>query len=107
MGEMELPLIRQTRPDVLITDVRMPFMDGLALSRMVSQEFPKMKIIIISGHGDFEYVQQAINIGVERYLLKPITKTILLKMLEEVREKIEGERTDRSYAAQFHHEAQE
>lgn len=106
-GEMALPLIRQTRPDVFITDVRMPLMDGLALSRMVSQEFPKMKIIIISGHDDFEYAQQAINIGVERYLLKPITKTTLLKVLEEVREKIEGERTGRSYAAQFHHEAQE
>lgn len=106
-GEMALPLIRQTRPDVLITDVRMPFMDGLALSRLVSQEFPEMKIIIISGHDDFEYAQQAINIGVERYLLKPITKTTLLKVLDEVREKIEGERSGRSYAAQFHHEAQE
>ena len=106
-GEMALPLIRQARPDVLITDVRMPFMDGLALSRLVSQEFPEMKIIIISGHDDFEYAQQAINIGVERYLLKPITKTTLLKVLDEVREKIEGERSGRSYAAQFHHEAQE
>ena len=49
-GEMALPLIRQAKPDVLITDIRMPFMDGLALSRLVSQEFPEMKIVIISGH---------------------------------------------------------
>lgn len=106
-GEMALPLIRQVRPDVLITDVRMPFMDGLALSRLVGQEFPEMKIIIISGHDDFEYAQQAISIGVERYLLKPITKTALLGVLDEVREKLEGERASRSYAAQFHQEAQE
>ena len=78
-GEMALPLIRQTKPDVLITDIRMPFMDGLALSELVSQEFPDMKIVIISGHDDFEYARQAIHIGVDRYLLKPITKKALLE----------------------------
>ncbi len=91
-GEMALPLIRQTKPDVLITDIRMPFMDGLALSKLVLQEFPQMKVIIISGYDDFEYAQQAIRIGVERYLLKPITKNSLLSVLEEIRQKIEGER---------------
>ena len=65
-GEMALPLIRETRPDVLITDVRMPFMDGLSLSKLVLQEFPQMKVVIISGYDDFEYAQQAIGIGVER-----------------------------------------
>ena len=106
-GEMALPLIRQAHPDVLITDIRMPFMDGLALSQLVSKEFPDMKIIIISGHDDFEYARQAIQIGVERYLLKPITKNALLGVLSEVREKIEGERAAHSYMAQFHQEAQE
>lgn len=106
-GEMALPLIRQVKPDVLITDIRMPFMDGLALSELVSREFPEMKIVIISGYDDFEYAQQAISIGVERYLLKPITKNALLEVLEEIKEKIEGERANRSYLAQFHREAQE
>ena len=63
-GEMALPLIRKTRPDVLITDIKMPFMDGLALSHIVGQEFPEMKIIIISGYDDFEYARQAIQEGV-------------------------------------------
>ena len=106
-GEMALPLIRQAEPDVLITDIRMPFMDGLALSELVSREFPEMKIVIISGYDDFEYAQQAISIGVERYLLKPITKNALLGVLEEIKEKIEGERANRSYLAQFHREAEE
>lgn len=106
-GEMALPLIRQTRPDVLITDIRMPFMDGLALSKLVLQEFPKMKIIIISGYDDFEYARQAISIGVERYLLKPITKNSLLTVLGEVRDKIEGEQARQNYLDQFHEEAQE
>ena len=106
-GEMALPLIRQIKPDVLITDIRMPFMDGLALSELVSREFPEMKIVIISGYDDFEYAQQAIYIGVERYLLKPITKKALLDVLEEIKEKIEGERANCGYLAQFHREAQE
>lgn len=106
-GEMALPLIRQSRPDVLITDIRMPFMDGLALSKLVLQEFPQMKIIIISGYDDFEYAQQAIRIGVERYLLKPITKNSLLSVLEEVRGKIEGERAQQNYRLQFQREAQD
>ena len=106
-GEMALPLIRQIKPDVLITDIRMPFMDGLALSELVSREFPEMKIVIISGYDDFEYAQQAIYIGVERYLLKPITKKALLDVLEEIKEKIEGKRANRGYLAQFHREAQE
>lgn len=106
-GEIALPLIRQRKPDVLITDIKMPFMDGLALSKLVSQEFPEMKIVIISGYDDFDYAQQAIQIGVERYLLKPITKNALLAVLEEIREKIEGERASREYMTQFRREAQE
>jgi len=106
-GEMALPLIRQARPDVLITDIRMPFMDGLALSELVSKEFPEIKIVIISGYDDFEYARQAIHIGVERYLLKPITKNALLGVLEEIKEKIRGEQAQRGYSALFRQEAQE
>lgn len=106
-GEMALPLIQKLRPDVLITDIRMPFMDGLALSKLVLQEFPQMKVIILSGYDDFEYAQKAIGLGVERYLLKPITKSTLIGVLEEVREKIQGERAQQNYLAQFHQEAQD
>lgn len=100
-GEMALPLIRKVKPDVLITDIKMPFMDGLALSRIVSQEFPQMKIIIISGHDDFEYARQVIQIGVEQYLLKPITRSSLQKALEEIREKIENEREQEEYLEKY------
>ena len=106
-GEMALPLIQQAKPDVLITDIRMPFMDGLALSKLVLQEFPQMKVIILSGYDDFEYAQTAIGLGVERYLLKPITKSTLMTVLQEVREKIQGERAQQNYLAQFRQEAQD
>lgn len=106
-GEQALPMIRELRPDVLITDIKMPFMDGLALSNLVSREFPNMKIIIISGYDDFEYARQAIRIGVEQYLLKPITKTMLIKSLNEVQEKIQSEREQEHYLEKFRSEVQE
>ncbi|MDO5400947.1 MAG: response regulator [Eubacteriales bacterium] len=106
-GEMALPLIRKARPDVIITDIRMPFMDGLAMSRLVLEELPEVKIIIISGYDDFEYARQAIRIGVEQYLLKPVTKASLMNVLREVREKIEQERAQQSYQAQFQQDSQE
>jgi len=106
-GEMALPLIRKTRPDVLITDIKMPFMDGLELSHIVSNELPSTKIIIISGHDDFEYARQAISIGVEQYLLKPITRSSLQKVLVELKTKIENEREQSNYLKKFQTEYHE
>ncbi len=106
-GEMALPMIRKTRPDVLITDIKMPFMDGLELSHIVSNELPSTKIIIISGHDDFEYARQAISIGVEQYLLKPITRSSLQKVLSELKTKIENEREQSNYLKKFQTEYHE
>jgi len=94
-GETALPLIRKTRPDVLLTDIKMPFMDGLSLSRIVAKEFPNMKIIILSGYDDFEYARQAIQIGVEQYILKPVTRETLKKVLLEVKAKIDSEKEEK------------
>lgn len=104
-GEMALPLISSTRPDVLITDIKMPFMDGLSLSKLVLKELPDIKIIIISGYDDFEYARRAIEIGAEQYLLKPVTKSSLMKTLTEVREKIEQEQ--KSVQTEYQMESQD
>ena len=106
-GELALPQIRKLRPDILITDIKMPFMDGLALSKLVCAELPETKIILISGHNDFEFAQEAIEIGVEQYLLKPVTKASLLKTLEDVSRKIDEEREQKAYLRQFQQEGQE
>lgn len=106
-GEQALPLIRKTRPDILITDIKMPFMDGLALSKIVAKEMPGIKIIIISGYDDFEYARQAISIGVEQYLLKPVAKSMLVKTLQEVQQKIQNEREQENYVEKFRSEMQE
>lgn len=106
-GEMALPLIRKTVPDVLITDIRMPFMDGLALCHIVKSEYPDMKLIIISGYDDFGYAKQAISEGVDEYLLKPITRSALQKVLADIREKIEAEREQKNFLKKFQNEMQE
>ena len=106
-GEMALPLIRKLKPDVLITDIKMPFMDGLSLSEMVKEEFPRTRIIIISGYDDFEYARQAIVVGVDQYLLKPITRATLRNVLLELKEKIGQDVEQRDYQAQFQDEMQE
>lgn len=106
-GEMALPLIQKTKPDVLLTDIKMPFMDGLSLSRLVHQEFPDMKIIIMSGYDDFEYARGAILVGAEQYLLKPITRAALQKVLAELKTKIEAEQEQKTYQEKFQSEARE
>ena len=93
-GELAYPLIRKVQPDILITDIRMPFMDGLELSELVKKEFPRIKIIILSGYNEFDYAKQAIHIGVTDYLLKPITAAKLLEAVKKVADVIEKERED-------------
>ena len=106
-GEMALPMVRKIRPDILITDIRMPFMDGLVFSRLVSRELPKTRIIILSGYDDFEYARQAIELHVDQYLLKPITKANMIKALEETRKRIEEEQEQEEYLQQFVRESKE
>ena len=106
-GEMALPMIRKLKPDVLITDIKMPFMDGLSLSEMVKEEFPRTKIIIISGYDDFEYARRAIVAGVDQYLLKPITRAALRNVLLEIKEKIEQDMEQKDYQTRFQDEMQE
>ena len=94
-GEIALPMIRDTKPDILITDIRMPFMDGLELCRTVRRQMPWIGIIILSGYDEFEYARQAIQLGVKQYLLKPITAEELRSVLDRVRADLEEEKQDR------------
>ena len=91
-GEYAYPLILKTEPDILLTDVKMPFMDGLELSRLVKKSLPNIKIIILSGYNEFDYAKEAIKIGISDYLLKPITSASLVDALKRVAETIREER---------------
>lgn len=93
-GEMALSILKDVKPDILVTDIRMPFMDGLALARVVKKTQPWIKIIILSGHDEFSYAREAISIGVEEYLLKPVSSSDMLKTLDKVAASIEAEKRE-------------
>ena len=94
-GEMALPLLRASQPDVLITDIKMPFMDGLQLSKIVRERMPWVKIVILSGHDEFEYAQKAIGLGVTDYLLKPVTVQKLQTVLQKLNTQLDQERMEK------------
>jgi len=93
-GEIALPLLQTAKPDVLITDIKMPFVDGLQLCKIVRERMPWVKIIILSGHDEFEYAQEAIKLGVTEYLLKPVTVQDLHNVLQKVAAQLEQERKE-------------
>ncbi len=93
-GEMAFPKILKTKPDILITDIRMPFMDGLELATLVKKELSDIKIVVLSGYDDFNYAKKAISIGVEEYILKPVSGENLLKELGKIAESIRAHRQE-------------
>src|SRR3989304_1783586 len=93
-GEIAWPLLQTVKPDVLITDIRMPFMDGLQLSQIVRDRMPATKIIILSGHDEFEYAQKAIKLGVSEYLLKPVSVQDLHHVLQKVASELDQKRQE-------------
>ncbi|MDR1700731.1 MAG: response regulator [Lachnoclostridium sp.] len=103
-GELAYPMIKKTKPDILITDIRMPFMDGLELSKLVKQEFPDTHIIVLSGYNEFDYAKEALNIGVTGYLSKPITGQKLLEKVKQVGDLIWEKRRERENAETLHKE---
>jgi len=91
-GEDALVLIERLRPDVVFTDIRMPVLDGFQLIQQVRESGNnKTKFIIISGHGDFKYTQQAVRFGIEDYLLKPIDENELIETLDRIAASLDDE----------------
>lgn len=91
-GEIALSMIHEIKPDILVTDIKMPFMDGLQLAEAIKRTQPWIKIIILSGHDEFDYAKKAISIGIEDYLLKPFTPDELLTSLNKTAAQIDKER---------------
>ncbi len=91
-GEDALRILDREKIDIVVTDITMPIMDGLELSSHIRQSRPDIKIIILSGFGDFQYARQALSLGVSEYLLKPVTSTDLMSALQKVAIKLKDER---------------
>lgn len=90
-GVEALEMAEELQPDVVMTDIKMPYMDGLTLSRKLKELYRTVKIIIFSGFDEFEYAKEAIQIEVEEYILKPIDAGNLKEVFGRIREKIDRE----------------
>ena len=72
MGVEALEMAEECSVDVVMTDIKMPYMDGLAICRKLKEQYPNIKVIIFSGFDEFEYAREAIDIEAEEHILKPI-----------------------------------
>ncbi len=106
-GELAYSMIQKLKPDIVITDIKMPFMDGITLSRMIKAELPFTEIILLTGYEDFEYAKEAIRIGVASYLSKPISGENLLKEVSLVADKIRQRNEEREIARKYEEDMKE
>ena len=91
-GQDALSAMEEQLPDILFTDIKMPYMDGMELCNIVTRKYPHLKIVITTAFKDFDYAHQCISLGVSHFLLKPINRNDLISTLLKLREQIERER---------------
>lgn len=84
-GVKALELVEKQQPDVVITDIKMPYMDGLELSRRLNNDYQNIHIIIFTGFDEFEYAKEAVHLEIEEYMLKPINALELSDCLKRVK----------------------
>lgn len=93
-GKVALQYIKNNDVDLLFTDIKMPFIDGIELIEIVAKMKPQMKIIILSGYSDFEYAKKAMKMGVSEYLLKPIDPNEFNSSLEKMVNQLESSKKE-------------
>ena len=90
-GVKALEIAEKTQPDVVITDIKMPYMDGLELSRNLKKENTDIKIMILTGFDEFEYAKEAVHLEIEDYVLKPVNANELTKCMQRLRDALDKE----------------
>jgi two-component system response regulator YesN len=96
-GEMALALAKQEKPDILLIDVRMPFLSGLELIEKLGALRRDSVIVVVSGHDEFEYAQKALHLGVFEYVLKPVSRDTLAAVLEKAAAELRARREGSQY----------
>ncbi len=94
-GAEALDLALELQPDVVLTDIKMPFMDGLALCRHLRTQLPAAKVVVFSGFDDFEFAKTAIGMHVSEYILKPINASELREVLTSIKSQLDDQRAER------------
>lgn len=94
-GLAALEVLKRTEADIVVTDIRMPGMDGLELCRCIREQYPLTRCILLTGYGEFEYARQAIQYGISSYLLKPVRDEELLAQVKELADAIQLEEQEK------------
>lgn len=100
-GQEALEICRKHKVNLVLTDIVMPFMDGMELSRHLTQEFPEIHIVVLTGHEDFEYAKQSVELGVKNYILKPVGASTLYTKIKSICKKLNMESSQRQYIAKM------
>ncbi len=90
-GREALELAEKIHPDVVMTDIKMPFMSGLELGEILAVEMPLTKLVLFSGFDDFEYAKQAIKINASEYILKPVDSKEVTILLQKLKKQLDHE----------------
>ena len=93
-GKEAMEQIEKVMPDIVVTDIHMPFMNGLQLAEWVRKTYPSIKIIILTGYDEFEYAQKAIKLHIDEYVLKPFSASDLMEALTKVKQQMDKELFD-------------
>ena len=102
-GKEALELMEDLHPDLVISDIKMPFMDGLELAKHIHEDYMNTKVILFSGWDDFEYARLAISYGVSEYIMKPIDYEEMQKLLIRMHEELDKEYNEKVNRAQLEH----
>ena len=94
--------IQKNQPDIVLTDIKMPIMDGIALIGKITENFPDIRIIVLSGYGEYEYTSKAMEYGVRHYILKPCDEEKIVSVLENVKEEIRKKQDSKEKEQEYH-----
>ena len=94
-GVKALELVEKLQPDVVLTDIKMPYMNGLQLARRLNEDYPNIYIMLCTGFDEFEYAKEAVHLEIKEYMLKPINSTELSASLEDLKETLDREREEK------------
>ena len=102
-GVKALELVERLQPDVVITDIKMPYMDGLELARALNEDYQNIHIIIFTGFDEFEYAKEAVHLEIEEYMLKPINSQELSECLKRLKKTLDNEREEKLNVKKLEH----
>ena len=95
-GQQAAEFVKQHPVDIVLTDILMPYMDGMELSHFLHDNYPDVVIVIFSGFGEFEYAKKAIQYNVSEYLLKPVTAMELTEVINKMKDKVDQRRKEKA-----------